>query len=187
MPVDTPQASAALIISIDSNLTDVAVKNILTSTSQDMMSPGVDDSTGYGRLNAFDALSAALGGFPVEWLEFRGKIEESKANLYWATALENNYAYFEIQRSQGGAFERIGEVAGAGNSTNIQHYTFSDPNPFPLKNYYRIKQVDQNGAFSYSEVLELIQDPAGRYFINSLYPNPAKNQANLEYYIPRNK
>ncbi|MDW3646431.1 MAG: S8/S53 family peptidase [Bacteroidia bacterium] len=178
---------AALIISVDSNLTDVAVKSILTSTAIDMGSPGLNDSTGYGRLNAFDALSAAMGGFPVEWLEFTGKIEENKAHLYWATALENNNAYFEIQRSQGGAFEKIGKVAGAGNSTNIQDYTFTDPSPFPLKNYYRLKQVDQNGAFSYSEVLELKQAPADRYFINSLYPNPAKDQAKLEYFIPLHK
>ncbi|MEL6253345.1 MAG: S8/S53 family peptidase [Bacteroidota bacterium] len=178
---------AALIISVDSNLTDVAVKSILTSTAIDMGSPGVDDSTGYGRLNAFDALSAALGGFPVEWLEFMGEIEGGMANLYWATALENNNAYFEIQRSKGGAFERIGEVEGAGNSSSIQRYRFNDPSPFPLKNYYRIKQVDQNGAFSYSEVLELKQAPAGHYFINSLYPNPAKDQLKLDFYIPRNK
>jgi len=176
---------AALVLSVDSNLTYTQVTSILTSTAVDMGSTGKNDSTGFGRLNAFDAVSLALGGFPVEWLEFTGKLTDGIATLDWSTATESINAFFTIQRSVGKGFSDIGEIPGQGNSSRINSYQFKDHFPTIGKNYYRIKQVDINGAFSYSPVIELNWSEVNQLFVSSLYPNPSQNQIHTDLALPR--
>ncbi|MEM6806724.1 MAG: S8 family serine peptidase, partial [Bacteroidota bacterium] len=164
---------AALVLSVDSNLTYTDLTSILINSAVDLGSPGDDDSTGYGALNAHDAVSLALGGFPVEWLDFSGRIENGIAQLRWSTGSEQNNAYFEVQKSKGGNFVSVGQLAGQGNSSEVQSYQFEDPLPFSGRNYYRIKQVDANGSFTYSKVLDLSWEEVSQMKLSSLYPNPS--------------
>jgi len=80
--------------------------------------------------------------------------------------------------STGEVFRRIGEMAGAGNSTEAQHYRFRHRTPSAGVNYYRIKQVDFDGHFSYSKILAI--DASGSAQI-LLYPNPAAAQFYVQY------
>lgn len=116
---------------------------------------------------------------PVSWLDFKGELEGENVLLEWATATELNNRSFVIESSsQGEVFRRIGEVEGAGNSTEAQHYRFEHRTPSAGVNYYRIKQVDFDGQFSYSKILAV--DAAGSAQI-LLYPNPAATQFYLQY------
>ncbi len=77
--------------------------------------------------------------------------------LEWQTATERNNSHFEVERSGDGAtFEKIGEVAGKGNSVEEVRYSFEDKAPLSGVNYYRLRQVDFDGAFEYSAVRNVV-------------------------------
>lgn len=109
---------------------------------------------------------------PVELLYFRGAPKASDILLEWATASELNNDFFEVQRSVDGRdFEVLGKVAGAGTHSGLLTYDFTDRNPRPGVNYYRLRQVDFDGAFEYSPVVSVKAE--GKEGGMALYPNPA--------------
>ncbi|MEP6683239.1 MAG: T9SS type A sorting domain-containing protein [Parafilimonas sp.] len=118
---------------------------------------------------------------PVNIFNFGGFVKDNKAYLNWSTASENNNKGFYIERSKDGRnFTSVGFVNGAGNSTQIKNYTYTD---LTLKDmnvtttYYRLKQVDLDGKYSYSNVLSLNLKNLLQW---RLYPNPVKDIATVE-------
>ena len=90
---------------------------------------------------------------PVETKYLNVYKKGKTVELLWATASETNNDYFTIERSGDGvAYEAIGEIKGAGNSSKELSYEFTDEKPLTGLNYYRIKQTDFDGKYSYSEV-----------------------------------
>ncbi len=127
-------------------------------------------STGTIRIDDF-SISGAL---PIELLSFHAKASDNSVLLSFATAIELNNAYFSIERSQDGVrFETIGQVNGAGTSTVKQDYLFTDKQPLKGTNFYRFKQVDFDGQFSYSPVVLVKTGQIGGL---SLFPQPALDQ-----------
>lgn len=116
---------------------------------------------------------------PVELLDFVANVQNENVALIWYTATEVNSRGFSIERKTSvGSFEEIAFVEGVGNSTKIQSYRFVDEKVEPGDNYfYRLKQIDINGQFSLSDVIEisLIDNPQ----INC-FPNPVSNQLHIE-------
>lgn len=110
---------------------------------------------------------------PVELLSFSGEVRKDYNLLSWTTASEINNSGFEMQRSENGnEFETIGFVEGAGNSSAIHEYSFKDSD---IKNgtlYYRLKQIDIDGNYEYSNVVALTSKDRTALDIQSLYPNP---------------
>ena len=122
------------------------------------------------------------GPLPVKLLYFNVIKENDKVQLYWATAAEINNDYFNIEKSLDGKnFKSIGKIIGAGNSQQIISYAFTDSSLLQGLNYYRLKQTDYDGEFSYSPV-EIISNysETGRNLIFSLYPVPASTNINVE-------
>jgi len=118
---------------------------------------------------------------PVSLLSFDAKLQKNKSVLCnWLTAAEINNDHFEIERSKNGIdFESIGSVAGAGNSTSQLDYMYPDANPYSGLSYYRLKQVDFDGNFTYSEAKAVM---IGMNEIKYLaYPNPVANNLNLMF------
>ena len=101
----------------------------------------------------------------------------------WETASETNNAYFDVERSQDGeTFEKIGKVDGfgAGVSTINHEYKFIDDDVCNSIRYYRLKQTDIDGQFSYSETVAVnCADREGGVFI---FPNPATSELNITFY-----
>jgi hypothetical protein len=96
---------------------------------------------------------------PVNWLSFQGSSEESVVRLTWSTASEINSDYFEVQRSyNAGSFQALGKVKGSGNSNRVVNYSFVDGKMEGGIAYYRLKQVDFNGSFTYSDMIAVSQD-----------------------------
>lgn len=109
----------------------------------------------------------------VDLTLFTANIRNKTAILNWQTASETNNTGFEIQKSKDGVhWEKTGWLAGQGNSAEAQSYTYTDKNPFFGISYYRLKQVDVDGNFEYSDVVSV--EYKGKSTI-SLYPNPAEN------------
>lgn len=126
--------------------------------------------------------AAACSSLPVTLLNFSGENENNNNKLLWTTATEINNDYFELERSYDAInFEKISEVDGAGNSSNILNYyqidySFNRTNPV---SYYRLKQVDFDGQFSYSNIVALQNDTKMGEIL--IYPNPANNYLNLTH------
>ncbi len=103
---------------------------------------------------------------PVEFLSFDVSKKDRSSNIGFSTASETNNDYFTIERSLDGRdFEAIGEIKGAGNSTEQISYTFVDENPLSGVNYYRIKQTDFDGKYSYSDVKAVIHGSNNRTWV----------------------
>lgn len=85
--------------------------------------------------------------------QFSYTLLNKKVRLNWSTETETGTRHFEIERSGNGRdFTAIGQLAAAGNSSSTKSYQFTDNNPLPV-NYYRLKQKDQDGTFTYSKTL----------------------------------
>ena len=121
---------------------------------------------------------------PVELKSFVGRVEGNNARLFWETATEINNAGFEIEKSTNQtAFSKIGFVKGVGNSVQLNTYNFVD-NAFEKTAYYRLKQLDMDGKFSYSPVIAL--QKLGLKNNMKIYPNPLSNQSTLNIDFAQN-
>ncbi|HVU95099.1 MAG TPA: LamG-like jellyroll fold domain-containing protein [Puia sp.] len=90
---------------------------------------------------------------PVTIAGFSATRSGNETVLQWQTATEQNSREFVIERSSDGKnYTAIGSVEAAGNSQTLQNYAYTDPQPMPNNNFYRLKQVDQDGKFDYSLV-----------------------------------
>jgi len=117
----------------------------------------------------------------VEMISFKAVKNGSVSDLNWITSSESNNEKFEIERSVDGVnFEILGHVMGAGNSTQEVKYQYTDTAPIKGINYYRLKQIDYNGVFSYSEVQSLNYDLINR---TQIYPNPMVDKATVEFAV----
>lgn len=137
--------------------------------------------------NSRDAVTPTVGAYelssslPVEWLSFSGKRSVDDVILNWTTASETNNDYFLLERSSDGeTFEAIAKINGKGNSNNVNYYSFIDyENNSPIT-YYRLKQVDFNGAYSYSKLIVVRMENS--VFDFNAWPNPVED--NLQVEIP---
>ena len=110
---------------------------------------------------------------PVELTSFTAMVNGKEILLSWSTASELNNLGFEIQRSTGGEeFFTIGFVDGHGTTTEQQNYSFADKKLDNGKYYYRLKQVDFNGTYDFSEIVEVEWRAFNSYLLEQNYPNP---------------
>lgn len=113
---------------------------------------------------------------PVELNDFKIKVTGHKNHLSWKTLSERDNDFFLVQRSKDGVvWESLKMVEGHGNSNVVINYSYFDENPLVIS-YYRLKQVDFNGQFTYSEI-KLVNRNASASF--KLYPQPAHKQVKI--------
>lgn len=117
-----------------------------------------------------------LTTFPVEWLSFTAVASGETVLLEWATASELHSDYFAIERSAiQDNWEQLAILPAAGISNEVRQYRFMDRQPLPGHNQYRLRQVDLDGAFSYSSQVEIDFTQVGL----SCYPNPVRDQLTI--------
>lgn len=120
-----------------------------------------------GSVNPADNLNA----LPIDLLSFTAKSEQTQVVLNWQTRTEENNDYFTIERSLSGRdWEIISEVDAVGNSNDLQAYEAYDKQPLSGISYYRLKQTDTDGAFTYSGLVTV--DRSNKESELSVYPNP---------------
>ncbi len=112
---------------------------------------------------------------PIELISFTAVDEGATVRTEWSTAVEVNNDHFEVERSQDGVmFEAIGSVEGAGNSQSTNHYSFLDEQPLGGTSYYRLKQVDTDGTFTYGPVAAVVRSNSIADL--KIWPNPVERE-----------
>ena len=122
---------------------------------------------------------------PVDLTYFSAEKNKEKVDLSWQTASELNSSYYEIQRSADGEhFETIATEAAAGFSNTLLNYSFVDENPLKGFNYYRLKEVDSDGSYQYSDVAVVDFFTGNTILQLAMYPNPMEENATLHFDMP---
>lgn len=111
---------------------------------------------------------------PVELLYFEAFTENDQVNLSWATAIEENFDYFSLERSLDGiSFYEIAQIYGEGNSYERADYNYTDQFPLVGKSYYRLQSIDFDG---YTEIFDhVVVNVDNAQYHASFYPNPVSN------------
>jgi hypothetical protein len=124
---------------------------------------------------------------PVQLSEFTGSFSEDKILLKWRTETELNNLGFKIERSTDQInWNEIGFVKGNGNSNSPKNYSFTDNYPQYGMVYYRLKQIDNDGKFEYSDNVVISINTNDKVVLNQNYPNPFNPTTTIEYSLPRN-
>jgi hypothetical protein len=148
---------------------------------------GTGNTTGPGKIKSFynitsfsDITLGSVGPFPVELLEFTGKLAGNSVQLQWTTANEVNADGFFILRSTDGIyFNEIGWMKATGESEKSQRYAFSDDAlPSGQAIYYRLRQMDLDGSFFLSDIVEISRMDLSHSPV-LIYPNPASDKVTL--------
>ncbi len=137
----------------------------------------VSSSSGYvisNQVSSFSpftlASSSSSNPLPISLLVFNAQYIFDKVELRWVTAQEFNNDYFTLERSTDGInFESIAIVKGAGISSQMNHYLYTDLDPLSGVIYYRLKQTDFNGDFIYTDSIGVIIKEKNSFFIKSIY------------------
>ncbi|MGI8893782.1 MAG: T9SS type A sorting domain-containing protein, partial [Bacteroidia bacterium] len=164
------------------------------STWNDLVSNGTGVTTGIGTVsitgtNSFSSwilASNSINPLPINLLSFRATPVGNKVKLNWETATEKNNEYFTIERSQDAKnFSDIAIVKGAGDSNIILKYEHWDSNPLNGISYYRLKQTDYDGKFSYSTIASVNRSGSNANLeIHSISPNPFINNFDISFSNP---
>ncbi len=122
------------------------------------------------------------GQVPVELAAFSANVSANEVTLNWTTVTELNNNGFEIQRkSDQYDFITVGFVKGFGNTVEPNQYTFVDKNIVPGKYTYRLKQIDFDGRYEYSEAIEVDMNVPVAFRLEQNYPNPFNPTTTITY------
>lgn len=181
---DPLQSQSKVVINVNRKLNPAA--NILWDPVLEQSSITLDFPVGLevGTLQeeAFGFVSEGGGTFPVVWgdIDAEPLPDQGKVQIHWMTESEEDNASFQIERSGDGFFFiPLGSMPTAGNGSARQSYAWSDLDPLEGQAFYRIRQTDLNGTYSYSPATEAFYDPLGKVRVD-LYPIPAR-QGELIY------
>jgi hypothetical protein len=121
---------------------------------------------------------------PVELTSFTATLNGKEVVLNWSTATELNNQGFEIERSEDNiSFNKIGFVPGFGTTTEPKSYSYSDRSVNTGTNYYRLKQVDYDGSFEYSNVVEVEINTPTEFMLAQNFPNPFNPTTTIDFGI----
>jgi hypothetical protein len=131
-------------------------------------------------LNFFGSASVSCSPLPIELLSFNGENAGDYNMIKWETLIEINNSHFNIEKSiDGKNFISIGELKAAGNSNSTISYNYADNKLEHLLYYYRLKQTDFDGQFTYTDIIA-IKTQGELFSISEVYPNPFNSDVSLD-------
>lgn len=151
--------------------------------------PSIDGNYSYELLaGTRNGIVASFSGgtiaVPVELTYFQGYEVNGNVQLNWSTSTEINNSGFEIQRANlNSDFVTVGFVPGSGTSSETRSYSFTDENIYAGNYTYRLKQIDFNGQFKYSNLVEIEINTPTEYVLEQNYPNPFNPATTISYSI----
>jgi len=133
------------------------------------------------------AVMSYVSALPIELTSFTAQFVGTDVELKWTTASEVNCDHFTVERSKDGrTFEQLEQVPGAGNSNTIRQYSAYDKFPYTGTSYYRLKQVDYDGQFTYSDIRAVNTKTGtgeGPFSIRNIYPSPFSDKFTVTYEV----
>ncbi|NUN08878.1 MAG: endonuclease [Ignavibacteriaceae bacterium] len=193
-PYEDPRNTATLL--------GTAVDNTYTGTSLPYFGCLWNHNVTSSEFAVFDDIYISDPGWmlPVELVSFVAENIDGNVKLRWVTATEVNNRGFEIIKlkvisekliqsggENSGEGKIIGFVSGAGSSGNISSYSFTDENVAPGEYRYRLKQVDNDGSFSFSNEVSVTVSSPGNFMLEQNYPNPfggGNSVTSFRFYLP---
>jgi len=165
----------------DGSLPDISLLHL--ASGSDLINSGTN--VGLGFYGAAPDLGAFETNYtlPVGLLSFSGLVKNNTVVLNWKTASEFQNAGWEVEKWVAGtvAWQKIGFVAGKGNSNVLNQYAFTDAVLSSNTTQYRLKQMDVNGRYTYSNVILIkATEPKNKL---SIYPNPSVNVTNISFNV----
>ena len=126
------------------------------------------------------------GNLPVELTSFNAALNKNTVELLWTTATETNNSGFEVERSTDNTnYKKIGFIKGNGTSSEFHTYKFIDNNLSSAgKFYYRLKQVNLDGTFEYSKVINVAMNTPDKFELSQNYPNPFNPTTTISFRLP---
>jgi photosystem II stability/assembly factor-like uncharacterized protein len=119
---------------------------------------------------------------PVELIVFTATVYKNNIILNWSTSSELNNSGFEIEKSYDReSWSYIDFVEGNGTTTNTNHYSFIDNKISSRIQFYRLKQIDYNGSYEYSNIIEIKVDSPSEFFLEQNYPNPFNPSTKISF------
>jgi hypothetical protein len=175
-PCDVSNSNSLVLIPITLNPTAAAVVSFLNTDSLVDISLTLQNTTN---------IITDICGFvlPIQLLSFNAACSpEIKLKIHWTTASESNSKEFIVEKlnKEGNSYFKIGSVAAAGNSNVTKQYHFTDINPINGKQFYRLKMVDRDGTFKYSDI-EVADCSSNQYNEFSISPVPAATETWIRY------
>lgn len=156
-----------------------------TTTSGTIVTSGV--VTAFSPFTLASRTGGGANPLPIELVYFIANPRENYVELQWKTASQINNDYFVVERSKDGQkWEQLVIVKGAGTTSIPMEYLETDPSPYEGLSYYRLKQVDFDGSFTYSQIVSVYY----KKFLNTnileplIYPNPVSQGSTLNIQFP---
>ncbi|HVO75364.1 MAG TPA: FlgD immunoglobulin-like domain containing protein [Ignavibacteriaceae bacterium] len=191
-----PSGSGWISISFSIETSDLAGGTNLNATMSNVTSLRILHSTSGGyngtpiaALLAIDDITAAAEPLPVEIISFSAALSGSGIYLKWETSSEKNNRGFEVERkitekNSQGEWHLLGFKEGHGTSNEKHTYSFADniERISPGNIYYRLKQIDFNGEFTYSNIAAVELSPQ-KFSLNQNYPNPFNPSTQISFQI----
>ncbi len=142
--------------------------------------------TGLSSFSDF-VLTSSDNPLPVELVNFSAKTNNRNVILSWETKTEIDNLGFEVERKdKAGTWIKTAFVEGNGTSNSPKYYNFEDKKIASGKHFYRLKQIDNNGSFEYSDEVEVTIDVPTEFAMSQNYPNPFNPSTKVDYQLAEN-
>jgi hypothetical protein len=133
------------------------------------------------QLYRFTLASSVSNPLPVQLIAFNAQLSGGQSLIKWATSHELNNHHFELEKSaDGSSFSLLGSIVAVGNSNIASNYSYTDANPFAGITYYRLKQVNADGSYTYSKVVAVNKGAYTNKLVNA-YPNPTSGPVEIRF------
>ncbi len=172
------------IATVSANVTTYSDNTVADTT---MYSYRVRGKAGWGAYSVYSNEAEVMTLIPVELISFEGNVVDGDVRLRWGTATETNNLGFSIERRQTSNVKRdnnwnkIGFVQGYGTTTEPQTYSFKDESFLSGTYEYRLKQVDYDGSYEYSNIIEVEVGIPTEFSLEQNYPNPFNPSTIIKY------
>jgi hypothetical protein len=122
---------------------------------------------------------------PVELVSFKVDVNGSNIELYWSTATETNNSGFNVERkTENTGWQTLTFISGSGTTTETKTYNYLDNTVNEGKYFYRLKQIDFDGSFEYSKIVDVIVSIPLEFSLEQNFPNPFNPSSKIKFTLP---